>query len=363
MCSRGVKLYAARGLAVVFRKEYSGPMMPAALPIACRLRPAYGRSVRGAAVLAAWLGVTRAAYAEPSPLPPQPGRVPALAQPLPAATRWTPTHGERELVFRLSDESGAPVRAAAADLTLRAAPGVELAPVTAAAAGTFRSHLRWPAGLAELALRVELPAPAAAIPIELDPAALEPPPSPAAPPSPPPAAPPRPPPVVVSRPPPAPRVGFELGLAGAALLNRGVYGLGGGVDVGASFRLPFGAISAALRLALEQHIQPEPAPFLLNFGLLLTYRIGRPRWRLTPYVGLWTQGILQRTPDALGAIPLQRSESGLVLGGLGGAQLRLWRGGLFTELGYRGAVYRQTAAAVPAWNTAFLLLGYRISTN
>lgn len=338
-------------------------MMPVALLVASWPRRERGRSVQGAAMLTALLGAVAAAYAEPPSLPPQLGHDPAAAQPLPAATRWTPTHGERDLVFRLCDSTGAPVHVAVADLDVRAAPGVELAPVTAAADGGYRTHLRWPAGLPELALRVELrTAPRAALPIPLDPAALEPPPG-LPPPGLPPPAPPRPAPAPASRPPPIPRVGFELGLAGAALLNRGVYGLGGGLDLGASFRLPFGAISAALRVALEQHIQPEPAPFLLNFGLVLTYRIGRPRWRVSPYLGLWTQGILQRTPDALGAILLQRSESGLVLGGLGGAQLRLWHGGLFTELGYRGAVYRQTPAAVPAWSTVFLLFGYRLSTN
>lgn len=338
-------------------------MTSVALPIACRPRRGPGRSALGAAAFTAWLGVSAAARAEPPAQPSQPGGL-AVAQPRPAATRWTPTHGERELVFRLSDRTGAPVRAAAADLAVYAAAGVELAPLTATAAGEYRTHLRWPAGLTELTLRVALrAAPDAAVAIDLDPTALEPPPGVPPPGVPPPPAPPRQAAAPVSRPPPGPRVGFELGLAGAALLNRGVYGLGGGLDVGASFRLPFGAISIALRLTLEQHLQPEPAPFLLNFGFVLTYRIGRPRWRVLPYFGLWTQGILQRTPDALGAIALQRSESGLVLGGLGGAQLRLWRGGIFTELGYRGTIYRQTAVAVPAWSTAFLLFGYRLSTN
>jgi hypothetical protein len=73
--------------------------------------------------------------------------------------------------------------------------------------------------------------------------------------------------------------------------------------------------------------------------------------------------MLQRTPDALGAIALQRNEGGLTLGGLGGALLRLGRGGIFTELGYRHTVYRATAAVFPAWNAAQLLLGYRVTTN
>lgn len=309
-----------------------------------------------------------AAQAEPLPGAVKSAPVAVTAQPLAAATRWTRSHGERELLFRLLDNTGAPVVAAAADLHLEAARGVEHTAVTAAAPGTYHTHLRWPAGLVDLALRVRL-RDAAGPParIELDLPALEPPPASPPPPQPVAAPPPPPPalpqPVPVSRPPAAPRVGFELGLAGAALVNQGVYGFGGGVDLGARFRLPFGAIAVLLRAALEQHIQPEPAPFLLNVGFTLTYRLGRPHWRISPYFGLWTQVILQRIPDALGAIALQRNESGLLLGGLAGAQLRLWHGGLFTELGYRGPVYSQAAATIPAWSTALLLLGYRFSTN
>ena len=51
------------------------------------------------------------------------------------------------------------------------------------------------------------------------------------------------------------------------------------------------------------------------------------------------------------------------LGGLVGAQVRLGIGGLFGELGYRGAVYQQQPIDSPVWNTFFLLLGYRVSTN
>lgn len=297
------------------------------------------------------------------------------AQVLPGPARWTATHGERELRFRLTDEGGAPV--AGAELQLGTAPGITATPPRADAAGEYSTQLRWPVATAELAVTVWLPGGrrATELALVLTPAELEPPPAPLVPPG---AAPPdeepepaptmsapRPdrPPLVAPVLAPTRRVTFELGLAGTALVNQGVYGFGGGAEVGVRFRLPFGGLGVSLRLALEQHIQPEPAPFLINLGVALTYTLARPQWRILPYVGLWTQGLLQRTPDALGAIALQRNEGGLVLGGLAGAQVRLWRGGLFTELGYRGTVYRQTLAVVPAWSTAFLLLGYRITTN
>lgn len=302
--------------------------------------------------MAALSGILATARAEPE-------RGAVRAQVLPGVTRWTATHGERELRFRLTDGAGA--QAAAADVRLGAAPGVAVAPLRIGSAGEYSTQLRWPVAITELALTVRLAGDARAseLALALAPTDIEPPPasSPEAPPAP-----------LPNRSPAAPappprRVAFELGLAGTALVNQGVHGFGGGAEVGVRFRLPFGALGASLRLTLEQHIQPEPAPFLINLGVALTYMLARPRWRVSPYVGLWAQGLLQRTPDALGAIPLQRNEGGLVLGGLGGAQVRLWRGGLFTELGYRGTLYRQTLAVVPAWSTVFLLLGYRLNTN
>ena len=294
-----------------------------------------------------------------------------LVQPLPGRTRWTPGHGERELAFRLTDAAGAPLTLSVTELQMRAAPGVEVAPLMAGAPGEYRTQLRWPTSVVDLGLAVRVWAtPPAELALALDVAELEPPPS-APPPMPPPerSAP------TPTSPAPAkpirltgaqattPRVAFELGLAGSALVYQGVYGFGGVLEVGSRFRLPFGALGVTLRLGLEQQIQPEPAPFLLNLGLALRYVLARPRWPVSPYVGFWMQGMLQRTPDALGAIALQRSESGLVLGGLAGAQVRVGRGGIFTELGYRHTVYRQTVNEMPGWNTVFLLLGYRVHTN
>ena len=246
--------------------------------------------------------------------------------------------------------------------------------VATAAAAPPTQPVPPPAANAAPAVPGEVKPPSA--PLTADPPEYEPPPSEPPEYEPPPSEwpPPRPPPAVGPRPPgpstgplapsaPAPRVSFELGLAGSALLNRGVYGFGGGLELGTRWRLPFGALGVALRVGLEQHIQPEPAPFLMNLGVAITYRLSRPRWRVSPYVGVWAQGMLQRTPDALGAIALQRNEGGLTLGGLAGAELRLGRGGIFTELGYRHTVYRQTRAVIPAWNAAQLLLGYRFTTN
>jgi hypothetical protein len=183
---------------------------------------------------------------------------------------------------------------------------------------------------------------------------------------PPPAEPPPPAPPLPPAPPSPPkrlaasRVYFQLAAGATALVWQGVYGFGGSVEIGLGIRLRFGALGLSARLGLEQHIQPEPAPLVLPMGAVLTYAAGRPHWRAFPYAGVFAQAMLQRLPDSIGAIPLQRDQSGLVLGGLVGGQLRLGRGGLYTEVGYRGAVTSPTAAAVPAWNTVALQLGYRL---
>lgn len=272
-------------------------------------------------------------------------------------TQWTATHGERELAFRVTDQTGAPLAIPVVDLQLRAAPGVSVAPLTAGETGEYRTHLRWPITVTDLGLSVQLRgAQLDVISLRLDPRESEPPPL---------AAPLLPPPLVRMPPPREPRIWLELGGAGIALFNQGAYGFGGAIEVGPRIRLPLGSIGLALRIAVEQHIQPEPAPLVLNLGGALTYVLSRPSWRVHPYVGLWAQAVLARAPGGqlAGITPLP--SRGALLGGLVGVQLRLLRGSLFlfSELGYRGSVYQETAEVVPAWNTALLQLGFRLSTN
>lgn len=278
-----------------------------------------------------------------------------LARPEHGETQWTASSGERDLSFRLVDGTGAPIPLPVQDLQLRTAAGVSATTLVAGEPGEYRTHLRWPIAVADLGLAVQLRGvQLAAIPLVPDPRESEPPPT-----HPPQLlAPPRLQPV----PPPEPRIWLELGAAGVALFNKESYGFGGALELGPRLRLPFGSLGLSLRLAFEQHFQPAPSPAILNFGSALTYFIARSTWRLSPYVGLWAQGLFWRVPAASDG-GQAASIRGLALGGLVGAQVRLYRGGLFTELGYRGAVYQQTPIDSPAWNTFSVLLGYRISTN
>ncbi|MGC3959904.1 MAG: hypothetical protein QM813_18840 [Verrucomicrobiota bacterium] len=99
---------------------------------------------------------------------------------------------------------------------------------------------------------------------------------------------------------------------------------------------------------------------MINLGGVVTYVLGQPAWRVSPYFGGWAQGILQRTA-ALPGLRAVRNNSGLALGGLVGLQVRLPHGGLFLEGGYRHNLAEQLPVQAPEWNTGFLLLGYRLS--
>lgn len=274
-----------------------------------------------------------------------------LAAPEHGQTQWTATHGERDFAFRLTDQTGAPIAMAVSDLQLRADDSVTVSPLQAGDRGEFRTHLRWPIGVTELRLAVQLKGvQLAAIPLQPEPQELEPPP-------------PALPPPHIAAVPREPRVWLEVGGAAMAVFNQGAYGFGGAMELGPRFRLPFGGIGLALRLAVEQHLQPEPPPLILNLGGTITYVLGRPAWRISPYLGLWAQALLSRTLAQPAAGPVLLPSRGAALGGLIGAQVRLGSGGLFTELGYRGALYPEGAGEVAAWNTGFLLLGYRLTTN
>ncbi len=277
-----------------------------------------------------------------------------LAVPEHGRTQWTATHGERDFAFRLTDQAGAPIAIPVSELQLNAAAGVTVSPLLAGDRGEFRTHLRWPIAVADLGLAVLIKGvQLAAIPLHPEPQEIEPPPPP------PPVAPP-----LISVPVRRePRVWLEVGGAAMAVFNQGAYAFGGAMELGPRIRLPFGAIGITLRLAAEQHFQPEPPPLILNLGGTITYVLGRPAWRVSPYFGLWAQALLARTLAQPQASPPLLPSRGAALGGLIGVQVRLWSGGLFTELGYRGALYPQGADAVPAWNTALLLLGYRLQTN
>ena len=281
-----------------------------------------------------------------------------LAQILPGRTRWTDTQGERDITFRLTDSTGAPIPIPVTELQLSSAPNVKVAPLVAGAPGEYSTHLRWSSAVADLGLMVQLRGvQLAAIPLAPDPKESEPPPGDSIQ-----LAPPRLQPITPIEPTPQgePRVYFDLAAAGSALLNDGVYGFGGGGELGPRIRLPFGSLRIALRVLAEQALSPAQVPVMVNVGGVLTYVIGRPTWRVSPYLGFWGQAILQRTAGEVGSRAV-RNNTGLVLGGLAGAQVRLWHGGIFAEVGYRHAVAQQIQVETPEWNTAFLLLGYRLS--
>jgi hypothetical protein len=256
---------------------------------------------------------------------------------------------EQLVRLQLLRASGAKEQTTYRDLRLEAAPGVQTSAVTQPEPGSYQSLVRWPLATQDLGLRLysgklllaqmQLPT------VEPPPAELR--------------LTPR---SVVQQPQEqeTSRLHYTLGVMGASFLNIDTYGFGGGVEPGLQVQLPFGRIGVSLRVLFEKHLQPEPAPFIVNVGLPISFVIARPHWRLQPYVTLWPQLMAQKVPESMLSSSFVRSEGGLLLGGQVGALLKLWKGGLFIEGGYRGAVLSSAAATVPAWNTGSVLLGYRL---
>jgi hypothetical protein len=175
-------------------------------------------------------------------------------------------------------------------------------------------------------------------------------------------------------PPPAPQStrpsrqpALELGVLASVHAQVRTYGLGGGLELGGRWQLGLAGLGVSLRLLYESYRQPEPAPSLLSITLPVTVRFGRPRSWVRPYLGLGPQLLLQKIPEALGARPSLRSEHGAAFYFLAGAQVSvrpaapLW-GGPFVEVSYRCTIYNPTGSSYPAWNTAAVLLGYRLNT-
>ena len=256
---------------------------------------------------------------------------------------------EQLVRLQLLRASGAKEQTTYRDLRLEAAPGVQTSAVTQPEPGSYQSLVRWPLATQDLGLRLysgkQLLAQMQLPSVEPPPAELRLTPRPA---------------VQQQQEQETSRLHYTLGVMGASFLNIDTYGFGGGVEPGLQVRLPFGSIGVSLRVLFEKHLQPEPAPFIVNLGLPISFVIARPHWRLQPYVTFWPQLMAQKVPESMLSSSFVRSEGGLLLGGQLGVLLKLWKGGLFIEGGYRGAVLSGAAATVPAWNTGSVLLGYRL---
>lgn len=162
---------------------------------------------------------------------------------------------------------------------------------------------------------------------------------------------------------PSPRPVFSLELAPlfSAHAQLRTYGFGGGLELGGRLQLRLVGLGLGLRFLYEGYVRPDPAQSLLAISLPLTLRPGRPSWRVLPYLGAGPQLLFARIPEALGAGPSLRSEAGVAFGALLGLQIRAYRGGPFIEGGYRHTLYNQTGFTYVAWNSAAVLIGYRLT--
>jgi hypothetical protein len=161
------------------------------------------------------------------------------------------------------------------------------------------------------------------------------------------------------------RAAFEMGLFPLVNIDipRGVFAVGAGLELGARFRLPYGALAFALRPQYEYYSPVPGASHVVAVGLPITYRFRSLNADFAPYIGVLPQFAAEYSFLARDGVAIEdgtwRTQFGL--GGLLGAELRLRRGAVFVEGGYRHMLNRDQRDDFASLNGVFVNLGYRVS--
>ncbi|MBL8633184.1 MAG: hypothetical protein JNM40_08155 [Myxococcales bacterium] len=269
------------------------------------------------------------------------------------APTFNPQEGQREVRLQLADAAGSPITGAtvvAEGTGGSRADAVQEVPGT----GTYVTTAHWPAGKTGLGLRYTIngvenyesalpdAAPATASkdePKEDAPAGDR---------------------------PPAKSFAVELGLMGLTHVDipRGVFGIGGGLEIGGRLKLPYGAFAFALRPQYEYFAPAPGASHIIGGGLLLAYRFRSLDAAWAPYIGVLPQFLAEYSFLARDGVQIQDGSwmSQVGLGGLLGAEIRLRRGGVFIEAGYRHVIWGRTERTdYASLNGVFGNLGYRVN--
>ena len=161
------------------------------------------------------------------------------------------------------------------------------------------------------------------------------------------------------------RAAFEMSLFPLVNIDipRGVFAVGAGFELGARFRLPYGALALALRPQYEYYAPAPGASHVVAVGLPITYRFRSLNADFAPYIGVLPQFAAEYSFLARDGVAIEdgtwRTQFGL--GGLLGGELRLRRGSVFVEGGYRHMLNRDQRDDFASLNGVFVNLGYRVS--
>ena len=166
--------------------------------------------------------------------------------------------------------------------------------------------------------------------------------------------------------PPTKSFAVELGLMPLAHVDipRGVFGVGGALEIGGRIKLPYGAFAFSLRPQYEYFAPAPGASHIVGGGVLLAYRFRSLDAAWAPYIGVMPQFLAEYSFLARDGIQIQDGSwmSQVGLGGLLGAEIRLRRGSVFVEAGYRHIIWgRAERADYASLNGVFGTMGYRVN--
>jgi len=165
---------------------------------------------------------------------------------------------------------------------------------------------------------------------------------------------------------PAKSFAVELGLMPLTHVDipRGVFAIGGAIEIGGRLKLPHGAFAFSLRPQYEYFAPTPGASHIVGGGLLLAYRFRSLDAAWAPYIGVMPQFLAEYSFLARDGIQIQDGSwmTHVGIGGLLGAEIRLRRGAVFVEAGYRHIVYgRSERMEYASLNGVFGTLGYRVN--
>ena len=269
----------------------------------------------------------------------------------PAAAAFTETEGSREVRLSLSDAAGNPV--SGAKVEVEGTGGAKVEPVKEIGqTGTYSTTVRWPKGSTGQGLSYKVngteafasalpdalpPQPTADQPKETDDAGKR----------------------------EMKRFNFEMSAMPLVHVDipRGVFAVGAGIELGGRIRLSHGGLAFALRPQYE-YFSPAPGvSHVVAVGLPITYRLRNVDADWVPYLGVLPQFVAEYSFLARDGVAIEdgawRTQYGL--GGILGSELRLNRGAVFVEGGYRHIFGREDRENFASLKGVFANLGYRLN--
>ena len=272
---------------------------------------------------------------------------PLVAKVEPGTATWTETEGQRKVRLSLSDASGNPL--SGAKVEAEGAGGARAEAVTeVGTTGTYETTVHWPKGQTGQSVNYKINAAetyAAVLPDEQPPASEKP--------------------KETARP-GSKRVAGEWSLMPLVHVDvlHNVVAIGIGTEIGLRIKLGYGALGFHLRPQYEYY-SPDPAfSHVIAVGLPITYRIRKDvdsDW--VPYIGVLPQFVADFSALARDGVAIEPGQwkTQFALGGLAGIELRLRRGAVFVEGGYRYVFDRPETTDFASLSGVFANLGYRLN--